>query len=106
LFFAPFCRCRYLHSSPTRRSSDLFLGLSIRKKLALVTLFTSLVALLLASGTILTCQMFQMRNVLARELTTQAEIVGANCSAALRSEEHTSELQSRENLVCGLLLEK
>src|SRR5690606_40607697 len=27
-------------------------------------------------------------------------------SVALRSEEHTSELQSRENLVCRLLLEK
>src|SRR5690606_41216076 len=27
-------------------------------------------------------------------------------AAALRSEEHTSELQSRENLVCRLLLEK
>src|SRR5690606_2213667 len=27
-------------------------------------------------------------------------------SAAIRSEEHTSELQSRENLVCRLLLEK
>src|SRR5690606_39826044 len=27
-------------------------------------------------------------------------------SAILRSEEHTSELQSRENLVCRLLLEK
>src|SRR5690606_40728196 len=28
------------------------------------------------------------------------------CSAYPRSEEHTSELQSRENLVCRLLLEK
>src|SRR5690606_35709051 len=28
------------------------------------------------------------------------------CVAELRSEEHTSELQSRENLVCRLLLEK
>src|SRR5690606_39446662 len=28
------------------------------------------------------------------------------CSALARSEEHTSELQSRENLVCRLLLEK
>src|SRR5690606_41768299 len=28
------------------------------------------------------------------------------CVYALRSEEHTSELQSRENLVCRLLLEK
>src|SRR5690606_41823595 len=30
----------------------------------------------------------------------------ATCSHAARSEEHTSELQSRENLVCRLLLEK
>src|SRR5690606_1428350 len=30
---------------------------------------------------------------------------GSSCTAA-RSEEHTSELQSRENLVCRLLLEK
>src|SRR5690606_39406663 len=30
----------------------------------------------------------------------------AAAQAALRSEEHTSELQSRENLVCRLLLEK
>src|SRR5690606_41757924 len=30
----------------------------------------------------------------------------ASCSVLARSEEHTSELQSRENLVCRLLLEK
>src|SRR5215475_15796468 len=35
-----------------------------------------------------------------------ASIVAPACSNALRSEEHTSELQSRENLVCRLLLEK
>src|SRR2546429_6439176 len=29
-----------------------------------------------------------------------------NCAATLRSEEHTSELQSRLHLVCRLLLEK
>src|SRR5690606_39971152 len=29
-----------------------------------------------------------------------------SCPSLLRSEEHTSELQSRENLVCRLLLEK
>src|SRR2546428_1297884 len=35
-------------------------------------------------------------------------VVGADChwSSALRSEEHTSELQSRSDLVCRLLLEK
>src|SRR5690606_39864680 len=31
---------------------------------------------------------------------------GHHCRRAVRSEEHTSELQSRENLVCRLLLEK
>src|SRR5207302_10030400 len=31
---------------------------------------------------------------------------GRNPGCILRSEEHTSELQSRENLVCRLLLEK
>src|SRR5436309_4813253 len=37
-----------------------------------------------------------------------AEIVqkSRNARTTLRSEEHTSELQSRENLVCRLLLEK
>src|SRR5436309_12684772 len=30
----------------------------------------------------------------------------STCSLSWRSEEHTSELQSRENLVCRLLLEK
>src|SRR5215475_11216697 len=34
--------------------------------------------------------------------TDLAEVIGT----AIRSEEHTSELQSRENLVCRLLLEK
>src|SRR5690606_41491832 len=33
-------------------------------------------------------------------------VAGATATAAARSEEHTSELQSRENLVCRLLLEK
>src|SRR5690606_685057 len=34
------------------------------------------------------------------------EICSVNDASAWRSEEHTSELQSRENLVCRLLLEK
>src|SRR3712207_6849633 len=42
-------------------------------------------------------------------LKTQPERIGAwiaRLRAALRSEEHTSELQSRQYLVCRLLLEK
>src|SRR3989475_9536141 len=34
------------------------------------------------------------------------EVVFASTEEALRSEEHTSELQSQSNLVCRLLLEK
>src|SRR2546427_6273721 len=34
------------------------------------------------------------------------EVVGIDLSAGMRSEEHTSELQSQSNLVCRLLLEK
>src|SRR5690606_1676473 len=37
---------------------------------------------------------------------TAAELLGSEAMAAPRSEEHTSELQSREKLVCRLLLEK
>src|SRR5690606_39703541 len=36
----------------------------------------------------------------------QGRGIGGSMLAWLRSEEHTSELQSRENLVCRLLLEK
>src|SRR6266700_2142532 len=50
-------------------------------------------------------------------LQNQGGFIGEECvvpshtqrlatAAAIRSEEHTSELQSRENLVCRLLLEK
>src|SRR5439155_10263685 len=43
-----------------------------------------------------------------REMSRSAMVVGhaAICAVAFRSEEHTSELQSRGHLVCRLLLEK
>src|SRR3712207_8723560 len=40
------------------------------------------------------------------DLVHQAERVDRRRGGALRSEEHTSELQSRQYLVCRLLLEK
>src|SRR3712207_7788014 len=49
----------------------------------------------------------QHPHVLPGELGGAAEVVGAGfAAAAARSEEHTSELQSRQYLVCRLLLEK
>src|SRR5436309_3758666 len=58
-----------------------------------------------------TCSFFTRDNsavvaaVLQRTLHVQ-ELVRASSACRVRSEEHTSELQSRENLVCRLLLEK
>src|SRR5438874_8427443 len=41
-----------------------------------------------------------------RETKSVAERAADECFAHVRSEEHTSELQSRRDLVCRLLLEK
>src|SRR5690606_26579940 len=41
----------------------------------------------------------------AKEIAEKLHLNGPDQALAVRSEEHTSELQSRENLVCRLLLE-
>src|SRR5437868_11291052 len=84
-FFLRYLELRYLHSFPTRRSSDLFYRLSA---LPAGTYLLTVSAKNFANST--------FENV---ELTV-------NRTVALRSEEHTSELQSRFDLVCRLLLEK
>src|SRR5438874_13623768 len=78
---------RDLHSFPTRRSSDL-----------------QLVMPPAVSTTI---------RARRRADTRDAQLFGAGsqgtqeaCNGHTRSEEHTSELQSRRDLVCRLLLEK
>src|SRR5436309_11533609 len=69
---------RDLHSFPTRRSSDLVVEVQV-----------------------------EMDEILVRIDRAASELIGDHPDAAIaRSEEHTSELQSRENLVCRLLLEK
>src|SRR5690606_42151214 len=86
----------YLHSFPTRRSSDLngarlerinFLG--DRSKRAMRQAYGLMVNYL-----------YKLDDIEANHeaFAGRGEVV--------RSEEHTSELQSRENLVCRLLLEK
>src|SRR5690606_42013924 len=87
---------RGLHSFPTRRSSDL--GASATQKPC--------------------CRMWAFSpTVYGRfplpcgqpRIVTGRELIGPPCGCRwlqVRSEEHTSELQSRENLVCRLLLEK
>src|SRR5205085_7602621 len=84
-----------LHSFPTRRSSDLFRSPSSNPRFGMNSRpfrhsYTPL-ALLARFGL----------------LSVAANLVWAQTApAGLRSEEHTSELQSQSNLVCRLLLEK
>src|SRR5690606_41869604 len=82
---------RALHSFPTRRSSDLWHNLIVAGDLRA----GERVLVVGAGGGV---------NSTAIQI---AKFAGAHVFAITsRSEEHTSELQSRENLVCRLLLEK
>src|SRR5204863_9273503 len=98
-----FCSCytdpRVLHSFPTRRSSDLsrqargvlrFLLLPLAQRAAVVVPGA-------ASGV---AGPRVMEDVAGLEVLLVAGLLED------RSEEHTSELQSRRDLVCRLLLEK
>src|SRR5690606_41648108 len=97
-----FCCCylwsgpqRDLHSFPTRRSSDLAArrigsGWGFRNQTSWRVTMAS------------KCPSIPARRTMAWA-SRRARVV---TTASRRSEEHTSELQSRENLVCRLLLEK
>src|SRR5690606_42052448 len=93
-----------LYSFPTRRSSDLQFGVRT----------TSTPPVTLGHDTPLTIgsTMPKHHRALAAGIALFAGIglsiptAAQATTSAARSEEHTSELQSRENLVCRLLLEK
>src|SRR5690606_39667671 len=93
-------RRRPLPSFPTRRSSDLVLAAGLHDGLLeLVPLGRGK-----ATDNDLTAPFWDL-NPLRREILGLQNRFAAQQSHN-RSEEHTSELQSRENLVCRLLLEK
>src|SRR5690606_41868249 len=92
-----------LHSFPTRRSSDLT-----------VLTISNLVKSFAGDGRSAAGRVFAVNDVSLEvgegEMFTLLGPSGCGKTTTLRSvarsEEHTSELQSRENLVCRLLLEK
>src|SRR5690606_41537547 len=86
-FFYRYGGPRALHSFPTRRSSDLLLDHEYTQHGLRWSLLKG-----------------KERSRVAA-LRAAAEALGLTVHLG-RSEEHTSELQSRENLVCRLLLEK
>src|SRR5436309_11783201 len=81
--------CRDLHSFPTRRSSDLVPMLPLDAH---------------AEDARLDQHVQVVRNGGLRYVEQLRDL--SQPTVSHRSEEHTSELQSRENLVCRLLLEK
>ena len=58
-------------------------NLSIRRKLILMTMLTSSMALLLSSASFLIYDLVSFRHLLTQDLTTQAEIIGYNSAAAM-----------------------
>src|SRR5690606_42133327 len=91
-------RTRRLHSFPTRRSSDLRGPEGFH-------MLTAAMAELENFGW---CWVQEWSAGGPKSWCVDARIHErfANMAERVRSEEHTSELQSRENLVCRLLLEK
>jgi signal transduction histidine kinase/ActR/RegA family two-component response regulator len=57
--------------------------LSIKRKLVLMTMLTSCIALFLSSASFLIYDLVSFRNLLTQDLTTQAEIIGYNSAAAM-----------------------
>src|SRR5690606_39501828 len=95
---------RGLHSFPTRRSSDLEAGRERGRTFDIIEKVE-------AGHAVQRCAAIAEEGVCFR---THIRILQVDDMCAfngeelfpVRSEEHTSELQSRENLVCRLLLEK
>src|SRR5262245_62980919 len=94
-----YCNHRYLPSFPTRRSSDFMGGLRLGWG-ATKTLVREDVAAMLKECPAVAAA--------APGTQTSAQVVfeNDNWGTRIRSEEHTSELQSLRHLVCRLLLEK
>jgi two-component system, sensor histidine kinase len=61
----------------------LLRNISIRRKLTLLAMLTSTVALLVACVACMTFDVFTFRERMTQDLTMNAEIVGTNCAAAL-----------------------
>src|SRR5207244_8663597 len=93
---------RHLHSFPTRRSSDLsrVMARTFVRRIFRRRPDSNVLCISPRAAT----SDRRLWNVSAREPTCTAPLQASKF--AVRSEEHTSELQSPDHLVCRLLLEK
>src|SRR5690606_41939564 len=100
--FILICDCEPLdlHSFPTRRSSDLDDGNKSYDIGPRIGIYAGRITLQKKRGGTILTFVFEGTGYFVTPYVYQIH------DSKYRSEEHTSELQSRENLVCRLLLEK
>ena len=84
-------------------------NLSIKRKLMLITMLTSSVALLLSSASFLTYDLISFRHLLTQDLETQAQIIGYNSAAAMAFRDEPvatatlAALKAKEDIVAAVL---
>src|SRR5207248_10169793 len=104
-FFSRSAHPRYLHSFPTRRSSDLLVTFPTRPKS-----WWSPTRTCISTERFLAPAESSVTSLCTRHRPNDSRSAFPSCQhsfiAPTRSEEHTSELQSPYDLVCRLLLEK
>jgi signal transduction histidine kinase/ActR/RegA family two-component response regulator len=84
-------------------------NLSIKRKLMLITMLTSSVALLLSSASFLIYDLISFRHLLTQDLETQAQIIGYNSAAAMAFKDEPvatatlAALKAKEDIVAAVL---
>jgi signal transduction histidine kinase/CheY-like chemotaxis protein len=84
-------------------------NLSIKRKLMLITMLTSGVAVVLSSAGFLIYDLISFRHSLSQDLVTQADIIGYNSAAAMAFKDESaatvtlSALQAKEDIVLAVL---
>ena len=82
-------------------------NLSIKRKLTLMAMLTSGIALVLSSASFLTYDLISFRHLLSQDLMTQAEIIGYNSAAAMAFKDESaatvtlSALMAKEDVVAS-----
>src|SRR5699024_12707753 len=97
-FFRSYGHNLFLHTFPTRRSSDL---MAFQVNSIIIALLSMLTGAIVGEFFRLEDALNRVGNWIGGKFTNTNDDVNVE-----RSEEHTSELQSRFDLVCRLLLEK
>src|SRR5258706_13147131 len=84
--------------------------LSIKRKLMLITMLTSGLAVVLSSAGFLIYDLISFRNSLSQDLMTQADIIGYNSAAAMAFKDEAaatvtlSALQAKEDIVSAAVV--